>query len=107
MPVEMAGLVLGCGGRSWRLISEPRSRRCVRHLGSTPYAGWTHPKFVGHSGRLQRLLNDHKEENDAYHAAVQRAWATEPQPICAALTRTGVAFTPSARDTYGYTRRRY
>ena len=52
--------------------------------------------------RLQRLLNDHNEENDDYHAAVQQAWASEPHPIRAALTRTGVAFTPSARDTYGY-----
>jgi hypothetical protein len=44
--------------------------------------------------RLQRLLNDHKEENNTYLAAVQQAWKSEPHPIRAALTRTGVAFTP-------------
>lgn len=43
--------------------------------------------------RLQRLLNEHKEENDAYYAAVQQVWASEPHPIRAALIRTGVAFT--------------
>lgn len=52
--------------------------------------------------RLQRLLNEHKEENDAYHAAVQQVWDSEPHPVRAALTRNGVAFTPSAPDTHGF-----
>jgi hypothetical protein len=44
-------------------------------------------------------LNDHTEEN-AYHAAVEQAWASEPHPIRAALTRTGVAYTPAGPDAY-------
>jgi len=31
-----------------------------------------------------------------------RMRAKEPHPVRAALTRTGVAFTPSTRDTYGF-----
>jgi hypothetical protein len=52
--------------------------------------------------RLKRLLDDHDEEEEAYHLAVQHAWRTEAHPICGALTRTGVAFEPSSRDTYGF-----
>ena len=52
--------------------------------------------------RLKRLLDQQGEENDAYHMAVQQAWKDEPHPIRAALTRTGVAFAPSPRDTYGF-----
>jgi hypothetical protein len=50
--------------------------------------------------RLQRLLNEHTEKNEAYYAAVHEVWASEPDPICAALIRTGVAFTFNA--SYGY-----
>jgi hypothetical protein len=50
--------------------------------------------------RLQRLLNEHTEKNEAYYAAVHEVWASEPDPIRAALIRTGVAFTFNA--SYGY-----
>jgi hypothetical protein len=43
--------------------------------------------------RVQRLLNPHEEGSDAYRAAVNQAWVSEPHPIRAALSRTGVAFT--------------
>jgi hypothetical protein len=49
--------------------------------------------------RLQRLLNEYKEEKEesAYcDEAVQQVWASEPQPIRAALARTGVASHPES-----------
>ena len=52
--------------------------------------------------RLKRLSDDHAEKDEAYHMAVQHAWKAEAHPIRAALTRTGMAFEPSRRDTYGF-----
>jgi hypothetical protein len=52
--------------------------------------------------RLRRLLNEHEEENEAYYAAVHQVFASEPDPICAALIRTGVAFMFNASYGYGY-----
>jgi len=49
--------------------------------------------------RVQCLLNEHKEENEAHYAAVRQVWESEPHPIRAALIRTGVAFTLG--NTYG------